>query len=383
MAMKHLCPDLDLDATETIVFESISDIFLVPVPVKSFTGNVNLGSTKTRTKEQAILARKLAQDYLISLKEDIIAFTDGSALGNPGPCGSGVVVFWKGLGHDYTSHSRPISPKSTSYHAELGAVDLTFDVIDSSIHSKPIHIITDCKSALAASSSSNVCKNHTDLQMSIWRKHQPFVSNNTPVDITWVAGHIDLLGNDLADCTAKLAAKQAQSAPDSCSHPLLSPAEVSTITRAGIQSVWKKRWNDSCKAGCNLENLLPHSVSLTQCKSLIHRKAEIKINRLRLGHHKLKDRLHRIMPHAIPSPECECGNGRQTAEHVILHCNKYEKEREILIDKIERCYQSHSVPLHQRKLNIHTLLAPSFKEITNAQIQLAMAAYITAIALEI
>ncbi len=62
---------------------------------------------------------------------------------------------------------------------------------------------------------------------------------------------------------------------------------------------------------------------------------------------------------------------------------KYEKEHEILIDKIERCYQSHSVPLHQRKLNIHTLLAPSFKEITNAQIQLAMAAYITAIALEI
>ena len=181
MAKKHLCPDLDLEASETIVFESISDIFLVPVPIKSFTDSVTLGNTKTRTKEQALLARKLALEYLISLKEDIIAFTDGSALGNPGPCGSGVVVFWKGLAHHHTTHSRPISPKSTSYHAELGAIDLTFDVIDSSIHSKPVHIITDCKSALAASSSSNACKNHTDLQMNIWRKHQPFVASNTSV----------------------------------------------------------------------------------------------------------------------------------------------------------------------------------------------------------
>jgi hypothetical protein len=54
----------------------------------------NLGSSKTRTKEQEIKGRDLILQKITETTDNTaIAFTDGSCLNNPGPCGAGAIVF--------------------------------------------------------------------------------------------------------------------------------------------------------------------------------------------------------------------------------------------------------------------------------------------------
>jgi hypothetical protein len=49
---------------------------------------------KTRTKEQEIKGRDLILQKITETTENTaIAFTDGSCLNNPGPCGAGAIVF--------------------------------------------------------------------------------------------------------------------------------------------------------------------------------------------------------------------------------------------------------------------------------------------------
>ena len=52
-----------------------------------------LSNSKTRTDEQANKAKTVAAEYINNInKNSLICFTDGSALGNPGPCDAGAAV---------------------------------------------------------------------------------------------------------------------------------------------------------------------------------------------------------------------------------------------------------------------------------------------------
>jgi hypothetical protein len=47
------------------------------------------------------------------------------------------------------------------------------------------------------------------------------------------------------------------------------------------------------------------------------------------GHGNIKSYLHRFR--IIEAPDCPCGNGNQTAEHILLECGILREERERLI----------------------------------------------------
>jgi hypothetical protein len=52
------------------------------------------------------------------------------------------------------------------------------------------------------------------------------------------------------------------------------------------------------------------------------------------GHGNLKFYLHRFK--IIEAPECRCGNGNQTTEHVLLDCGKLQEDRERLIAAVAK-----------------------------------------------
>ncbi|VDI13861.1 Hypothetical predicted protein [Mytilus galloprovincialis] len=57
-----------------------------------------LGSSKNRTAEQTVESKQVVKDLLgDSTDSTVVAFTDGSCQGNPGPCGAGSSssIFWK------------------------------------------------------------------------------------------------------------------------------------------------------------------------------------------------------------------------------------------------------------------------------------------------
>ncbi len=380
MSNRHLCSNLDLDMVEPLIFETMEDILIPPMKIVHIPNNTghNLGSSKTRTPTQAAMAKQVVLDYLETVGNDITVYIDGSALQNPGPCGSGAAVFWNGHGYDPTIHSSPVSPISSSYHAELGGIDLALDILNNSIYSKPVHILIDCQSALETATSTNMSKNHAALQRKIKHKNSHLLKQVKQLDISWIGGHIDLLGNDLADRAAKDAALLASKYPHLCKYMTLSPKEASTIIKSGVLHTWIKR----CKTLHSDSHLLP-APSLSQCISLVPRNAEVKLNRIKLQHHKLRDHMHKIMPHAYTTAECSCGEDRQTVEHVLLHCRQHTVHRDTLIGKIELSFRKNSVHIFHRKFNLDTLLIPKYSVQINKDIHAAVASFLIATELDI
>ncbi len=127
-------------------------------------------------------------------------------------------------------------------------------------------------------------------------------SQSTTVKVHWIAGHVDSNGNELADKAAMEAAIDASTLPKS----------LTNNTR------------------CHLYDLQP-MVSMKAYRSLYRRKAESKVNRLKMGHSLLKQHLHRIA--IIDNPTGDCGTDRETPEHTIFQNNAVH--RDILMDTIE------------------------------------------------
>jgi hypothetical protein len=226
--------------------------------------------------------------------------------------------------------------------------------------------------------SSHLSKNHAKLQLSIKRKVHALKKDDKIVDMTWIGGHIDLEGNDYAD---KMAKEAATSANNQSLDAHLSPSEATNQTKHGLKNAWQRRW-DTHSTNSTTHHYCT-KVSLNSYKSTINRKAETMLNRIKLGHHKLKDRLHRIMPRAYPSAECECGKDRQTAEHVILHCILHAQHRDTLLNAVELSYIKHNIPLLKRKIGLKSLLSPPLNKDINSEINAAVANFLTDIDIDI
>ena len=188
----------------------------------------------------------------------------------------------------------------------------------------------------------------------------------------WIGGHIDGF--------TRLKAKAAAYAAKSLSSDLqvsYSPSEASHITNRGLISVWQRRW-DTYSSHSTTYLYMP-TVCINTYKSTISRKAEIRLNRIILGHHRLKDRLHKIMPIAYPSAECHCGKDRQTTQHVMLHCSKHTNERDIMLNAVELAYHNHKVPFYKRKLSLQSLLIPTVAKEPASLIRSAVADFLSTI----
>ena len=196
----------------------------------------NLGNSGTRTQIQKHRAKQIASNHINTLGKRIIAFTDGSAIGNPGPCGAGTAIYWNGIKELPSVHSRPVSELSNSYHGELQAIDLALKCIAEktpSVQNNHIHLLTDCQSALIAATATRVPENYVNLTRSINTSVATLETQNNKIKITWIAGHTDIEGNDLADTAAKDAANETASTPESC--PISTPEIRKRIKTTSIK----------------------------------------------------------------------------------------------------------------------------------------------------
>jgi ribonuclease HI len=192
--------------------DCISRIFYVPP--QSLNMELALGSSNTRSLQQTKAAKSIITDQLTSIPAgDPIIFTDGSALGNPGPCGASAIFYIDGLSSLPIKVSESVSPLSTSYHGELTALRLAMEFIASrrdNLAGKTIHIYCDCRAAIMAISSTAIHRTHQD----IIDKFLSICTELQELDITtkvyWTPGHVQLKPNELADQEAKHAALSAK-----------------------------------------------------------------------------------------------------------------------------------------------------------------------------
>ncbi len=341
--------------------------------------DANLGSSKNRTPEQAKTARDVTAELIKKLpSSSIIAFTDGSALSNPGPCGAAAVIFTHGLDHHHITFNELIGKFGTSYQGELEGIRIALEqtlALADQHRPTEVHIFTDCQSAITTVSSPGTeTSEHlaTNIRCRTLVKH--LNDKGIMCKISWVCGHAGLLPNELADKAARDAAELAQESDIPQTH---SEAAAKSTLRNHLTAKWQQAW-DQGQTARELYTILP-KVSLKRKKYHLSRSAETKLNRLRCGFSNLNANLFRH-GHLVESPNCSCGQGIEDTRHYLLECQLHEDQRHEMIDKIEQSYIRNDTPPPLRTFDIATLLGGNTEltDCTNNDILEAVGSFLEA-----
>ena len=221
---------------------------------------VDLGIANTRSKVQSNEAKAIADSYINQLNKNcLIRFTDGSALGNPGPCGAGAAIYIESISSTPVLLKRPVSAKSISYHGELSAIDLALEFCQpffaAPTNINKIVILPDCQFAIETISSFQYPSNFTNILCKTYERVKLPSSKQIKIEILWIAAHTGIIGNELADKCAKTAAAEATESIFKNSTPL-SYSEVKKEIKQNIIESWQRQW-DRNEQSPTLHNIKP------------------------------------------------------------------------------------------------------------------------------
>ena len=165
----------------------------------------SFGSSHTRTTEQKSAAQKDVRKFLESLSADTIrCFTDGSCIGNPGPCGTGVYIQFP---DKEIKHHRYLG-KGTNNKAELSAVldAMTLLATEKIDPNTPVVVCTDSQYVVGILTKNWKAKANKEIIFPLRAE----VKKWNDITIRWVAGHADIPENDEADRLANLAISEGR-----------------------------------------------------------------------------------------------------------------------------------------------------------------------------
>ena len=156
-------------------------------------------------------------------------------------------------------------------------------------HRSQCVFLTDALSVLEALDAGNI--------PSLYDSFLRLFPDCSRVVLQWIPAHCGIPGNDEADTLAKMGSRREQV------ETLATYSEMSTLIKSLHRQPIKK--DDY------------HQLS---------RKEQVIIFRLRTGHVRLNKHMHNRF-RIGESPECSCGNGDQSVEHVLQHCRNFDDLR--------------------------------------------------------
>ena len=153
----------------------------------------NLGSSKSRTKNQEAQSREIIEKIIDGLNEKtVIAFTDGSCLGNPGPCGTGACLYMPGY-TDPILHKQPVTSYGSILLGELIAIKMVINTIQNQTERREIiekiHIFSDSQCVIGHLTLRWEAKTHKASIQEVKSSIQMLKSAEVHVDISWTPGH--------------------------------------------------------------------------------------------------------------------------------------------------------------------------------------------------
>ncbi|MCW4346280.1 MAG: ribonuclease H family protein [Candidatus Thiodiazotropha endolucinida] len=307
----------------------------------------NLGSSKSRTSEQELLSREIIGDLLEKCDtETAVAFTDGSCLGNPGPCGAGACIFPPGETEPVLL-KQPVSSRGSILLGELVAIKMALQFIYKckTQHNKNVskaHIFSDSQSAVGQLVLQWEARSHKATVLEVKADLKRLERVNVAVEISWSPGHANIQGNEQADKLAKEAAQEAKDKVDLPAAVTIGDVK-SAASQSGIKK-WQERWEKS-ETGRHLFTFRPfvtHKIKHVYDKP----HGQCIISQLRTGYVGLGEYLKKC--NLKESDQCECG-AVESVNHYLLECPKHENAREIMRRRLfENCGIIH--------LNLHVLL---------------------------
>ena len=233
-------------------------------------------------------------------------YTDGSASAGVLKGGAGVVITTGDPTNPTISDKlqQKGSGITCSFDEELRAMQMTLDWVDEHLDiSNTVAVYTDSQSLCMALVGDGVGLDPMRSRI-----------NNTKADITiqWIPGHCEILGNDLADETAKLAAK--------------SPGPGCPVTYGSACSHIRSYTRDPPPTHPRVKEVYA-AFSQDRERRITSRRDQSLLAQLRSGHYiGLREYEHRIG--RADSPVCNlCNQGDQDLQHWLVECPATEAQR--------------------------------------------------------
>ena len=270
------------------------------------------------------------EDILQQIDEsDICIFSDGSALGNPGPTGAGACLYMKGLNSDPIQLKRPVSPSCNNYVGELNGIHLGLDWLDSQkIKHKEIHLFVDCQPAIRTIFSTTMPDANIALVVEC-RQMVKSLDENNKLSVHWIPGHKGIQGNEIADKLAKEAAAEMVGKPEEVYSRKITKKELSAMMKTKANEKWQRRYENT-SSNENFDEIYPKVVRKPTIKR--ERTMEVLINQLQTGHCKLNYHMSKI--DSETSAKCDHCNVSETVKHLLFDCDEYETARNIMMRKV-------------------------------------------------
>lgn len=150
------------------------------------------------------------------------------------------------------------------------------------------------------------------------------------IEVHWIPGHKDFKGNELADSLAKSGAKEMVGKKEDFYEGVADRTELMKIMKREVTDKWQKIYENSTKSD-RLQEIIT-KVGKPQT-SIRDRKVETVINQIISGQVGLN--YYTSMIDTTKSALCETCSDKETIQHYIFHCKKYEQQRQLLERDIE------------------------------------------------
>jgi len=165
---------------------------------KSSSRGSGFGKAGQRSAHQKAMAAQAARELIEGLDEAVIrCFTDGGCRGNPGPAGSGAVVY---LGGGRRGEASASLGQGTNNIGELCAVGLALDLLEHAEvdPASQVAVFTDSAYTNGVLCMGWKAKANREIILTLRERLERW----SGLRIYWVAGHVGVAGNERADALA-------------------------------------------------------------------------------------------------------------------------------------------------------------------------------------
>jgi len=251
-------------------------------------------------------------------------FTDGSKIGDKNP-GGGLCITREDC--VLAEYDFSLGEHNTVFQAEVAAIRgaLTWIKQNPEASSDGFHIQTDSQSAIQALKKIEV---NSKLVLST-KELLKDLDGKTSISISWVKGHSDNTGNEVADMIAKRGATSETKVKIG-----ISKATMKSKTKEYYLTKWKEDW-ERYPEGRQSKQFMPNAGIYKSSEIVGYSKTTI--NRLVqfFTGHALLNRHMKIMGHDV-SPTCrKCGEAEETPSHLLKDCEAFCLQRKEFLSNHE------------------------------------------------
>ncbi|KAF6216597.1 hypothetical protein GE061_000940 [Apolygus lucorum] len=238
------------------------------------------------------------------------------------------------------------------YTAELIALHEAFKyAMQLHLEPRPVIFLTDSLSVIAKLQNINPNSNLNYIEGEIVKLCAALRTSGRQFRLIWVKSHAGIVGNELVDSYAKEATKKPTC---DIQTPVYPPSDLRRRLREEMLKEWQDTY-DRYPSGEPYKTTFP-KVSLTPWFTKCPGKSKSfykTISRIRSGHCVTKAYLHRIG--RSDTDLCDTCQTTETLHHIILECNKFNAQRDIMINSLPT-----SIP---RPFNLATILRQDVYEL--------------------